>query len=209
MMRNSRSYREEAWTLLSQNYWSMFLLFLFYTLVAGAASYMTGPDFSIFDILMLLLIPLDFGYTWCVLDFSRQKEISVKDIVEPYLTLNTFLKTIAVSLVMTIFLILWTLLLIIPGIIKSFSYAMVPYILKDQPDVKVLDAITQSRKLMDGNKWRLFKLMFSFIGWILLIPLTLGFAIFWVGPYLEIAISRFYDDIKEKYMRDQEFYQNF
>lgn len=133
----------------------------------------------------------------------------MKDIVEPYLTLNTFLKTIAVSLVMTIFLILWTLLLIIPGIIKSFSYAMVPYILKDQPDVKVLDAITQSRKLMDGNKWRLFKLMFSFIGWILLIPLTLGFAIFWVGPYLEVAISRFYDDIKEKYMRDQEFYQNF
>ena len=67
-----------------------------------------------------------------------------------------------------LFKFLWTLLLIIPGIIKTYSYAMTPYIFAEHPDMTATEAITESRQVMDGNKWRLFCLEFSFIGWDLL-----------------------------------------
>ncbi len=70
-----------------------------------------------------------------------------------------------------LYIVLWTLLFIIPGIIKSFSYAMAPYILAEHPEMTASEAITESRHMMDGNKWRLFCLDFSFIGWNLLCSL--------------------------------------
>ena len=70
-----------------------------------------------------------------------------------------------------LYIVLWTLLFIIPGIIKSFSYAMAPYILAEHPEMTASEAITESRHVMDGNKWRLFCLDFSFIGWSLLCSL--------------------------------------
>lgn len=219
-MRNSRSFREEAWGILSQNYWTMFLLFLFYILATGAVEIIINtkettmiPEIlgigALAILLRLLTLPLQFGYYWCVLDFSRQKDVSIKDIVEPYMSLHMFLKTIAVSFVMGILLLLWTLLLIIPGIIKSFSYAMVPYILKDNPDIGIIDAITKSRQIMDGNKWRLFKLFLSFIGWGILIILTFGLAVFWVGPYIDVAKACFYNEVSRKYEEMKIFHQDF
>ena len=72
------------------------------------------------------------------------------------------------NFLMGLFTFLWSLLLVIPGIIKSFSYAMTPYILAEHPEMTATEAITESRRIMDGNKWRLFCLGFSFIGWSLL-----------------------------------------
>lgn len=83
-----------------------------------------------------------------------------------------------------IFTILWSLLLIIPGIIKSYSYAMTPYILAEHPEMTAREAITESRRIMNGNKWRLFCLGFSFFGWSCLcaicglIPIIIAFISF-------------------------------
>lgn len=77
-----------------------------------------------------------------------------------------------------LYIVLWTLLFIIPGIIKSFSYAMAPYILAEHPEMTASEAITESRRIMDGNKWRLFCLDFSFIGWSLLCSLPVIVAVF-------------------------------
>ena len=77
-----------------------------------------------------------------------------------------------------LYIVLWTLLFIIPGIIKSFSYAMAPYILAEHPEMTASEAITESRHMMDGNKWRLFCLDFSFIGWNLLCSLPVIVAVF-------------------------------
>ena len=77
-----------------------------------------------------------------------------------------------------LYIVLWTLLFIIPGIIKSFSYAMAPYILAEHPEMTASEAITESRHMMDGNKWRLFCLGFSFIGWDLLCILPVIVAVF-------------------------------
>ena len=83
-----------------------------------------------------------------------------------------------------LFIALWTLLLIIPGIVKSYSYRMVPYILVDHPELSPTETITLSRKMMDGQKFDAFVLDLSFIGWFILSVLTLGLVgVFWYSPY--------------------------
>ena len=95
---------------------------------------------------------------------------------------------------------LWFLLLVIPGIVKSFSYAMTEYVAIDHPDWSADQCITESRRIMDGNKWRYFCLMFSFIGWYLLIflaaPFGGGIAALFLQPYVQAASAAFYEDIK-------------
>ena len=79
-----------------------------------------------------------------------------------------------------LYIALWSLLLVIPGIVKTYSYAMTPYIMSEHPSLTANEAITESRRIMNGNKWRLFCLDFSFIGWELLcvLPMLAGFS--WV-----------------------------
>ena len=96
-----------------------------------------------------------------------------------------------------IFLFLWSLLLIVPGIIKYFSYSMAFFILKDNPEIGAKEAITRSRKMMNGYKWKLFCLYFSFVGWCLLCVLTLCIGFLWLFPYMYISLANFYNDLKE------------
>ena len=96
-----------------------------------------------------------------------------------------------------LFLFFWTLLFIIPGIIKSYSYRMVPYILADQPELSATAAITRSRQMMKGNKWRTFVLDLSFILWWLLSFLTLGLVgLFFVHPYYQATNGALYQALK-------------
>lgn len=101
---------------------------------------------------------------------------------------------------MNLFIALWTLLLIIPGIIKSFSYAMTPYILDEYPTVGVNDSIDISRKMMKGHKLDLFLLELSFIGWGILSIFTLGIGFLWLYPYIQTSMSIFYEDVKAEYI---------
>ena len=96
-----------------------------------------------------------------------------------------------------LFVSLWTILFIIPGFIKGYSYAMTPYILKDnfsagQTDIGATEAITESRKLMDGHKMDLFVLDLSFIGWGLLGLITCGIGFIWITPYYRQTKANFY-----------------
>ena len=96
-----------------------------------------------------------------------------------------------------LFIALWTCLFIIPGIVKSYSYRMVPYILADDPDCGAVEAITLSRKMMKGNKFKAFLLDLSFIGWIILSVITLGIVgVFYVNPYYQSADAALYEAIK-------------
>lgn len=94
---------------------------------------------------------------------------------------------------------LWTLLLVIPGIIKAFSYAMTPFILVEFPELSASQAIQLSRKIMSGRKFDLFYLYLSFIGWFFLCILTLGIGFLWLVPYTTGAVAAFYNDAKEQY----------
>ena len=99
----------------------------------------------------------------------------------------------------SIYLILWGIISLgIVSIVKSFSYSMTYYILEENPELSVNEAITQSRKMMKGKKWKLFCLSLSYFGWILLSVLTLGILFLWVGPRIEQAFYSFYLDCKSE-----------
>ena len=102
-------------------------------------------------------------------------------------------------LLMHIMIFLWTLLLIIPGIIKWFSYAMTPFILEENPELGASDAIHRSRMMMRGHKFDLFYLYLSFIGWFILCIFTAGIGFLWLGPYVDTALAAFYEEVKADY----------
>ena len=92
-----------------------------------------------------------------------------------------------------LFMFLWTLLLIFPGVIKAYSYRMVPFILRDHPEMTAREVITASRKMMDGHKWNVFVFDLSYIGWFLLGAITLGLVnVFWTEPYRQNANAIIY-----------------
>ena len=93
---------------------------------------------------------------------------------------------------------LWSLLFIIPGIVASYRYALAPYLMTENPDMGVMEAIARSKELMSGNKGRLFCLQLSFIGWNLLCVLTLGIGYLWLTPYQNAAEAAFYLDVTDR-----------
>lgn len=94
-----------------------------------------------------------------------------------------------------IFILVWMLLLIIPGIVKSYSYSMAGFIMSENPEISAKEAMEMSMKMMDGNKFRLFCLRLSFIGWMLLGILTFGIGFLWIIPYMNAATAAFYDEV--------------
>ena len=99
-------------------------------------------------------------------------------------------------LLMTIFIILWALLLIIPGIVACFSYAMTYFILAENPQTRGSEAIRESKAMMKGYRWKLFCLGLRFIGWVILGILSLGIGFLWITPYFWTSLANFYIDIK-------------
>ncbi len=121
---------------------------------------------------------------------------------------------IAMQLLRAIYTFLWTLLFVFPGIYAAYGYAMTPYILAENPEMSANEAITKSKELMNGKRWRLFCLEISFIGWSLLcVLLTLGIGVFWLKPYMEASFAAFYREISaEKYGREEQkedFYEGY
>ena len=116
------------------------------------------------------------GYAVFNLKLIDGEEVSTHDLFSQF---NRIGDGFWMNLGVGLYTFLWSLLFVIPGIIKSYSYSMTPFIMAENPGMKVDAAITESRRIMDGNKWRLFCLNFSFIGWQLLclIPDIISFAV--------------------------------
>lgn len=116
-------------------------------------------------------------------------------------------KLFLVYLLKTVYTFLWTLLLIIPGMIKNFSYAQAYNIYRDVQenghDISVNDAITASREMMDGHKFDLFVLQFSFVGWYILSFFLLGIPLLWVIPYYNMSMAVFYENISTDYLAEK------
>ncbi|MDR2630827.1 MAG: DUF975 family protein, partial [Spirochaetaceae bacterium] len=133
-------------------------MFLVFSIILGFSSLVfVGP--------LIIGGPMLLGYTGYFLKKSRGETVKLENLFEGF---NQFASGFLLYLLQGVFIMLWTCLLIIPGIIKSLSYSMAFYILKDNPNIGALEAITQSRKIMAGYKGKLFGLYLSFIGWGLL-----------------------------------------
>ena len=103
---------------------------------------------------------------------------------------------IITGLFVILYTFLWSLLFVIPGIVKSYSYSMAYYIRCDNPTFTATQAINESIRIMNGNKWRLFCLHLSFIGWFIVGALCCGVGVFWVNAYMKAAEAEFYQEIK-------------
>ncbi|WP_214874599.1 DUF975 family protein [Exiguobacterium sp. CH10] len=154
------------------------------------------------NVLQILIAPLAIGWSWLALNVSRGNGASLSTLFKPFQT--RYVKHVITSFVMGVFLVLWTLLLIVPGIIKGFSYSLTPYILRDQPELSALESITESRRLMDGHKMEAFMLFLSFFGWFLVGILTLGIGFFFIGPYFSTTYATFYDSIRDNQVGSDE-----
>lgn len=137
--------------------------------------------------------PLVFGFIIFSLSLSRGEHSKVDQL---FLGFHRFGTSLVAYLLTTLFITLWTLLLIVPGIIAALSYSMTFYILADNPSMGAREAIKKSKKMMDGNKWKLFCLGLRFLGWALLTILTLGIGILWLLPYIQVTTAKFYDNLK-------------
>ncbi|MEY2794210.1 MAG: hypothetical protein RJA76_2202 [Bacteroidota bacterium] len=138
-----------------------------------------------------------FGQALFGLQLIRKNNAEIELIFGGFKDLNRYFVFLAAHLIISIFTLLWMLLLIIPGIVAALSYSMTFYILVDHPNLGSLDAIERSKLLMKGHKWQLFKLYMRFIALGLLCILTLGIGFLWLIPYANICLSQFYIQLIE------------
>ena len=196
------NYKNRALSAL-ENKWGNFVLITFvYGFIIGITQILSGDKDSpailhlIGLVLFILALPLTWGYQTLFLGAVRGGEATAKDMFEGY-NKELFSRVLTTTLLYYVYVFLWSLLLLIPGCIKAYSYAMTPYILKDNPEMKNNAAIEESMRMMDGHKLELFMLDLSFIGWAILSLLTCCIGFLWLTPYMNMARVNFYEDLKK------------
>ena len=196
------NYKNRALSAL-ENKWGNFVLITFvYGFIIGITQILSGDKDSpailhlIGIVLFILALPLTWGYQTLFLGAVRGGEATAKDLFEGY-NKELFSRVLTTTLLYYVYVFLWSLLLLIPGCIKAYSYAMTPYILKDNPEMKNNAAIEESMRMMDGHKLELFMLDLSFIGWAILSILTCCIGFLWLAPYMSMARVNFYEDLKK------------
>ncbi len=139
--------------------------------------------------------PMMVGVAYVFLSLVRGKEeIDLGDTFEGFK--HNFGDNLILGLMQGILIFLWSLLFIIPGIVKGYSYSMAYYIKNDHPEYSWRECIDESRRIMNGKKLDLFLLDLSFIGWIIVGTLAFGIGVLWVEPYMQAARAVFYEEIK-------------
>ena len=153
---------------------------------------------NISNILSLLALPLSWGLTVSLLRNHREESVDLENLFDGFRG-GRYTRVFCALFLVNLFTFLWTLLLIIPGIMKAFSYALTPYIIMDEPELTARQAITRSCEIMEGRRWKLFCLSLSFIGWGILCLLTFGIGFLWLVPYMNASIAAFYEDARAEY----------
>ena len=142
----------------------------------------------------LLLTPFEYG---CRKFFRKNLDEPAKLSNIVYVFDSHYKNIVKTAFLTDLFIWLWSLLFIVPGIIKAYQYRLVPYIMSENPEMSFRDAQAESARLMKGNKWKSFVLDLSFIGWDILTLMTWGFLeIFFVGPYKASTDAALYESIK-------------
>jgi uncharacterized membrane protein len=134
------------------------------------------------------------------LHLIRQKPLSIKLL---FSQLPHLLPFFILVLRQTLFILLWALLLVIPGLIASLRYSQSIYIKVDNPEMKASEVINHSKAMMHGQKWKYVLMHLSFIGWFLLCIPTLGIGLLWLMPYIYATQASFYEDLRLRYQEQQ------
>ncbi len=155
---------------------------------SGSGSFFSGVLY------LIIAGPFLFGTSVFSLAYARHQEPKFEQIFEGF---RHFKNTLVTFLLMFLIVFLYTLLLIVPGIIAALSYSMTFYILADNPDMKPADALDKSKRMMKGYKWKYFGLQMIFLLGVIACLLTLGIGFLWFIPWVHVTEAHFYEDIKD------------
>lgn len=146
---------------------------------------------------LIIIGPIETGLALIFMKLRDRENPEIGDLFVPF---QNFVNTFFAGFLVTIFTFLWSLLLVVPGIVKSMAYSQTFYIMNEHPECTGKEAIDASRRMMDGHKWEFFVLNLSFIGWFLLCGITFGLAMFYVMPYYQATTAEYYRYLKEEQM---------
>lgn len=204
-MKTIQELKEESLGVLKGKWSKIVSVFFVYSIIMITLSSTGNPESknlsmiivsAIASIISLIINPaLLFGFNIYTLKFSRNQELELKSLFDGF---KYFRKAFNTYYLRSVYTFLWSLLLIIPGIVKSISYSQTLFILSDNTNLSAEEAIKESMKMMDGHKFEYFKLQLSFIGWALLSFLTLGIGFLWLAPYVYVTNAKFYENLKSK-----------
>ena len=200
--------KSRAKGVLKGNYWLAFGVCLIFLIATGFFSfiqsfqYNQNPNASLTLLSSVSLVwsifigfPLNIGLCYFFIR-GREQDFEFSHLLARFK--HGYGQSIAAVFLVGLFVFLWSLLLLIPGIIKSYSYRMVPWLIAENPDIGYSRAFAISKQTMRGEKWRVFVLDLSFIGWYLLCGVTLGLGIFFLCPYIMATQAELYDVLKQK-----------
>ena len=198
--------REELKKWAKEKVKNKFWLVLAVLLVSGLITNLSFYDFNT-DVngkitatgfsLGWLFFFVEVGTTYFMVNYINDKEVEFKDIFK---FSSDFVRCLVVSLLEMLYIFLYTLLLIVPGIMKAYSYSLVPYLLADEKykELKASEILKKSEEMMNGHRMDLFVLQLSFCGWLLLGIITCGLALIYVTPYMRTTITKYLYDLKVK-----------
>ena len=208
-MRTPSEYRTQAREAL-RNQWGdaaiASLIILFIAIAISTPSITTSLKSAnwggtITTLLSVLVLPLQYAFYISLLDRVRSNETNILNFTFTYARQHTYANMrflVAGLLIMILSSLLAVVTLGIGAIILNYVYGMVPYLLHDYPELTPREAMKISREMMRGQKWNLFVLDLTFIGWIILAFFTAGLGILFVQPYMLTARAAFYEDLKNE-----------
>lgn len=178
--------------------WKILIIALGISLATGIVFgiLFNNMDADILDSLLgILMMPLGIGTTAFFVSLIENENFEAKDLFKYY---HDFVKVIGVTILMGLIVMLGYICFIIPGIILTLSYSLVPIILIKKPELGIVETLKYSREKMQGHKLDTFVLGLSFIGWAILGTLTFGILYIWLFPYMQFTFTKFYLNILEE-----------
>jgi uncharacterized membrane protein len=193
-MKNNQTIRAEAREVLSGNWGPAIGTIAVYLIISAVIQ-----NIPYIGMLASLFItgPLVLGLAIFFLNYSRKEEANVNQLFDGF---KNYGRALGTYLLLFFYVLLWTLLFIIPGIIAQIGYSQVWFILAEDDEISPNDALKKSKEMMYGYKMQYFLLGLSFIGWIILAILTCGIGLLWVLPYIQTSNAKFYENLKANYI---------
>lgn len=179
---NYTQIRAEARRLLDGKWWLLALVWLLFWLLD-----------SLSGINLIIGGPLSLGISALFLKIYRGQDFQVEEMFSGF---NDFARSLTAYLLIMLYVLLWSLLLIVPGIIAAISYSMTFFIMAEDPHISATEAMRQSKEMMRGHKEEYFWLMLSFTGWFILSCFTFGLGFFFLASYTTMASAIFYRRLK-------------
>ena len=210
--------KELAKEKIKDNKWNILWPMLIISFISGMIGNYFGPKYELvsfdlnnfaYEINVIQVTPLQgliggigaiiigiagIAYYKYLLNFVRGEHFEFNDIIETIK--KRWVQILLVEILVAVIVFAFSLLLVIPGIIRALAYAMVPYLVVDT-DLEAKDVLRKSREMMKGYKWDFFVFGLSFFGWILLVPFTLGILLIWLIPYMFVSMALYYEKLKE------------